>query len=43
MDKEKNSKKKTSKKVTRFKGETKMSKENEKALKMIRSIKGKFG
>jgi hypothetical protein len=31
------------KKVTRFTGELKMSKENQKALKIIRAFKGMFG
>jgi hypothetical protein len=31
------------KKTTRFTGETKLEKENEKALKVIQAIKGMFG
>lgn len=31
------------KKVTRFKGETQMNKENDNALKKIRAFKGMFG
>lgn len=34
---------KPTKKVTRFVGKTKLELENEKALKIIRSIKGMFG
>nr|WP_269748817.1 hypothetical protein [Lysinibacillus timonensis] len=43
MEHQKPSKKSTTKKVTRYTGETKMSKENKEALKIIRSIKGRFG
>ncbi|WP_285890646.1 hypothetical protein [Halalkalibacter oceani] len=31
------------KKITRFTGETKMTKENKEALKVIRAFKGMFG
>ncbi|MFF3025568.1 hypothetical protein ACFVRR_23480 [Gottfriedia sp. NPDC057948] len=43
MGKAKPTKKITPKKTTRFVGETKLEKENDKALKVIRSIKGMFG
>lgn len=33
----------SSKKITRYVGKTKMEKENEEALRIIRSIKGMFG
>ncbi|MGD6803428.1 hypothetical protein ACQCVK_12485 [Rossellomorea vietnamensis] len=36
-------KKAAPKKVTRFKEVTRMTKENEKALKLIKSFKGMFG
>lgn len=43
MGQAKKPKRPTPKKITKFNGETKMSKENEKALKVVRAIKGMFG
>ncbi|WP_264755148.1 hypothetical protein [Bacillus solitudinis] len=43
MSKAKPTKKIVPKKVTRFTGETKMDKENQKALTKIRAFKGMFG
>ncbi|MFY3790416.1 hypothetical protein ACOQFO_01655 [Ureibacillus sp. MALMAid1270] len=43
MGNQKENKKSTSKKVTRYSGDTKMSKENKEALKVVRSFKGMFG
>jgi hypothetical protein len=38
-----NPKKVVPKKTTRFVGETKLSKQNQKALKLIQSVKGRLG